>query len=323
MNSEIVAELFIGKDYIHGYDISLRESSFLNQIKWQIYANEEANKLLYEVIEGNIPQVQALLDRGFDPNSTLGVKAIGAKCYLNKYPGSKTSGDFTEVSHDKYEFNINISALMLAAWKAKPEMVGMLLSAGANPNYVGAGQQTALHLMLDANPNYSAESKEFCLRKAKLLVSTGANINRSDSLGNSPLIAACEHGYDDVARLLIERGADIEWRGQNGATPLLIATKEDNYDLVSLLLASRADVSKSDDDGLTALHISSASGFKKIVKLLLDNRAKVNAVDSYGKTPLDLMNDYDWSLDASYCRCWENKKEIMKLLIDKGGHFHI
>jgi len=51
-------------------------------------------------------------------------------------------------------------------------------------------------------------------------LSSGANVNQKNDLGQTPLHSAIEYGYKKIAELLIAKGADINSRDIKGSTPL-------------------------------------------------------------------------------------------------------
>lgn len=55
-------------------------------------------------------------------------------------------------------------------------------------------------------------TKNYNKEIAKLLVSSGANVNEKDSFGYTPLILATMNGDSEIVKLLIEKGADINIR---------------------------------------------------------------------------------------------------------------
>lgn len=79
------------------------------------------------------------------------------------------------------------------------------------------------------------------LEAAKALVESGADINQTNDYGHTPLILACNYGYEDLAKYLVDEGADVNVQGQDGGTAL-IAASSNSLALVDLLLSRGADV---------------------------------------------------------------------------------
>jgi len=55
-------------------------------------------------------------------------------------------------------------------------------------------------------------------------VENGADINKIDNHGWTPLYIACQKGHITVVKYLVENGANINEGNNNGATPLYIAS---------------------------------------------------------------------------------------------------
>jgi len=66
-------------------------------------------------------------------------------------------------------------------------------------------------------------SKKGNLNDVKLAVKIGANINKTDEMGNTPLHWAAFKGHLDIVKFLVENGADINKKNKKGDTPLSLA----------------------------------------------------------------------------------------------------
>ena len=95
---------------------------------------------------------------------------------------------------------------------------------------------------------------------ARLLLDKGADVNRADYHGSTPLHLACAAGHLDVARLLLEKGAEVDRATESGYTPLYAACTHGRVGVARLLLDKGADVNKADKDGTTPLHIVCRNG---------------------------------------------------------------
>ena len=74
-------------------------------------------------------------------------------------------------------------------------------------------------------------------------------------------------GHYEAVQLLLEKGADINKVDNDGATPLISAAMSGHKDVVELLLAAGADKSVEDNWG-TALDAARESGHAEVAALL-------------------------------------------------------
>ena len=72
------------------------------------------------------------------------------------------------------------------------------------------------------------------MRAVELLLESGADVDRADRLGETPLHVAASQGYTGAVECLLAWGADCERQNANGRTPLDEAWRYD--DVRSLLL---------------------------------------------------------------------------------------
>jgi ankyrin repeat protein len=178
----------------------------------------------------------------------------------------------------------SITPLMLAAECGSVDIARLLLNAGADPNardshvYVGQGRgRTALY--------YAAA----CDRTAvlELLLRAGAVCNVYDSLGISPLTAACLAGSEKAALTLIQAGAEvIPRRSRVRLTPLSAAVSKRHTGLVNFLLDHGADVTQADDTGSTPLMTAATTHDYDMVMEILRRHPDVNAQELDGFTAL-------------------------------------
>lgn len=69
------------------------------------------------------------------------------------------------------------------------------------------------------------------LNSVKLALKQGADINKVDIFGNTPLINSIFSDKLDIARYLISRGANVNIKNKKGLTPLLIAIYKMGYEI--------------------------------------------------------------------------------------------
>jgi ankyrin repeat protein len=72
------------------------------------------------------------------------------------------------------------------------------------------------------------------------LIEHGADINKENNEGETPLFKACRWGYDNeiIVQYLIENGADINKKNNEGETPLFIACHCRNYNVAQCLIVN-------------------------------------------------------------------------------------
>ncbi len=87
---------------------------------------------------------------------------------------------------------------------------------------------------------------------------------------NSMLFQAVEVGNETTTKLLLDSGADINKAREDGRTPLFIAAQNGHDACVKVLLEAGADKDKAETEGVTPLYMAAGKGHDACVKLLLD-----------------------------------------------------
>ncbi len=101
---------------------------------------------------------------------------------------------------------------------------------------------------------------------------------------NSALFKAIEEGNETTAKLLLNAGADKDKVNELGYTPLNIAAFYGHNQIVKLLLDLGADPNKINEYGRAPLYIVARESHIEIMKLLLDSGANKIAVGCYIST---------------------------------------
>jgi len=134
----------------------------------------------------------------------------------------------------------------------------------------------------------------------------GADVNKPDNWGRTPLIVALQQAKTDTAALLIKQGASISLTDAWGRTPLLVATQLKNTAAIQLLLARGADVNLANKNDITPLIAAAQTGNHEAITLLLDAGATLDRTDNLGWTALM------WAANR-------NDGPAVKMLVDKGA----
>ena len=235
--------------------------------------------------------------------------------------------------------NEGSTALIIAAKNDNPLGIEILLDAGADLEGQDERKRTALSWAVIENaanamrtllcrgamgglPLYLACSRGL-LPALKSLLEAGANPNASCDESCTCLIAAAQHGYNEVLILLVEYGASLEARSSRSFTALFTAAICGHLDTVEILLNAGANIDSRDSHGATAtiaiVKDIGKTGLPQQLKrrgvemlsLLCDRGADVSLQDDRGKTALR------WASQAKSV----DKETMIRILRDHGAEY--
>jgi hypothetical protein len=142
-----------------------------------------------------------------------------------------------------------------AAWDGSTRAVSALLSMGAKADLEAKAEFQGLMPSGTALAMAAAGGRgEIC----NSLLVAGADPNKSNQYGTTPLLAALSQGSPACAPVLIEHGANVNARDALGETPLMLIARFDldhnpvARHVLDQLLARDADVLPKDNKGQTA-----------------------------------------------------------------------
>ena len=111
----------------------------------------------------------------------------------------------------------------------------------------------------------------------KALLKAGADVNKSNNKGFTPLIVAARYGSDECIKPLVEAGADVNARNKKNLTSLMISAYMGHSKCVSELLRAGANVNMScDGHGNGSLYWAAKNGHSECLHALLEAGASVN-----------------------------------------------
>jgi len=210
---------------------------------------------------------------------------------------------------------MGMTPLHYAALYGHKDIVELLIVKGADLNAKDQeGDTPALSAIVGAPSN----SKEV----VRLLMAKGAQV--------SALHMAAYLGDVDKVRTLIDQGTDVDARWAHDTTPLLFAVVGGQHEAAQFLIGQGANVNAREMEGGTLLHVAVSFGDYEMVKLLIDKGADVKAVEKGGMgvlaplagsimRTLDLLEPGRDKTEAMRL-WWDSKRDIVKLVLAKGGH---
>lgn len=172
------------------------------------------------------------------------------------------------------------------------------------------------------------------------LLGYGSDIEATDSIQWSPLIAAANGGQVATIRFLLDKGANLvaQHPEQLHGNALHYAAMAGQTEAAGVLLEKGADINAKAVCGGTALHMAVAHSYG-ISKLLLEEGANVDAQNDLGETPLlcavrcrvgDMsglgIEPEDCGDDAPIeppAEAETSKDAIVQMLVAKGANVHL
>ena len=311
----------------HGADVTAlnkqqrKPSHMANESVLKSYEVHNSNHALHIAVEeGHIQTVQLLVDCGADVN------------VLNEYgqtPLHTAAGgerDCPELCSILLEHNAKVDTvdkdgnqpLHLACKRRHTATVHVLLSHGADVTALNKWQRKPLHLANESvlksyrvhNGNHAVHTvvEKGHIQTVQLLVDCGADVNKLNEYGQTPLHTAAggEKDCPELCSMLLDHNAKVDAVDKDGNQPLHLACKQWHTSTVGLLLSHGADLTALNNqqkkpfhfanesvlksyevhDGNHALHIAAKRGHIQTVQSLVDCGADVNELNEDGQTPL-------------------------------------
>lgn len=207
------------------------------------------------------------------------------------------------------------SALLEAINRDAPDIVELLLSAGADPNQNAAG------MLILSIPLYDAAKKGF-KKVVELLLEAGARPDPKGVIFTKSL----QHGHYHLIGLLLSAGANPNEVGRvegisrvDGVNGIPLALAASNGEAVQLLLNAGA---RPDQEGYALREAVNGNG-EISVELLLSAGADPNAVAPYCDNALYLaVMGCDAKINRIRAGAVRTSERILKLLLEAGADPH-
>ena len=203
---------------------------------------------------GQAECMRLLINAGADVNhvNKCGLNALIIACesgQVDCVDALLKAGAQTQIPKSDCEMCSRYSGLYYAAEYGYPEILEMLLEAGADVNDRDSFETPVI--LAAFNSSLQGSSHIECLMS---LIKAGADVNlkgRGFLYGETALIAG---SYDELkVNMLLQAGADVNATGVEGSTALMHSASNGSHSCVQLLLEAGADVNAKDDGGHTAL----------------------------------------------------------------------
>ena len=154
-----------------------------------------------------------------------------------------------------------------------------------------------------------------------LVTEKGADVNKQDSQGYTPLTNAARQRQDQTAKLLIDLKADPNLADGNDMTPLVTAVMRDSVPTIKVLLDAGAKVEEPGPQGFRPLALAIGESKYESAKALMDAGADVNvASGSEALTPLMIASAQSAPAEgARFLPGSTRPIDIAKSLIDRNA----
>ncbi len=105
------------------------------------------------------------------------------------------------------------------------------------------------------------------------MIYSGLNINLSDHKGNSLLMLASYNNQIELVEFLIKKGAEVDKRNDRGQTPLAGVCFKGYFEMVKLLVEKgKANIYANNGMGTTPVTFSALFGHKEITEYLTKDK---------------------------------------------------
>ena len=130
-------------------------------------------------------------------------------------------------------------------------------------------------------------------KKIEELIAKGADVNyQEQEQGMTPLIICCSNGLFDTFKLLVNSGADINKSSYYGTTPVIFSVINGEIRILNALILLGADINAQCLDGDTALMVAQENIKVNSFVMLKEAGANFKTMDAFNRTVFDRNHSY-------------------------------
>ena len=276
-------------------------------------------------VGGNMGMMETLLAAGADINARVGKFGLTPLLSGIGYPTEPESKEVVEfllsqgADPDMPDIN-GQSPLFTAINYNRPDIVNVLLNAGADPN----GGESLLYTPLYCTC-LPMHDKEGIMKKA--LLAKGATFNKVGDDGVLPIFKVAKMqmqkpsyssvNHFQITRVLLDNGQPLDDEDDAGKTPLFYAGDGVNWDVMRALLDKGASLRKAVDIGLDLM--KKRTGGKALIHIIAENGYGESLCD-IGLTIDDLNTLNNYKKNILHCALGGtlNRKASIKAMVNAG-----
>lgn len=244
--------------------------------------NKGKRPLIIAVQNGDKDMVSLLIDKGAKVNLDFHGKLPLEFAENDEIIALlKSHGAITKVEQDEADMLFSSFVISHNVEKAKS-----LISKISNidtasrvftADIIASDERSAEYLDVDDTTLIMATGNGGDIEMVKFLVGNGANVNASNSHGQTAVMRAVHSQNVEIIDFLASKGANINAKCFNDAdsdmTALMQAAFAGNIEIVETLIRNGADVNAKSAKGVTALFVAEHKGYTEIAALLRKNGA--------------------------------------------------
>ncbi|TKY61090.1 Potassium channel SKOR [Spatholobus suberectus] len=237
----------------------------------------------------NMPQISTVKAREFCKVLRLDKKSFTEILKIYFLDGRIVLNNLLEVKDLNLQHKLLVSDFNLTIGNLETELATRMNCAAHDghldivKHFIGFGADPNKTDYDGRTPLHISASKGY-VDISSFLVEKGVNINSADKFGTTPLLEAIKNGHEEVASVLVNAGAILTIDDVGNFLCMTVAKKE--LDLLKRVLAYGINPNAKNYDQRTALHIAASEGLFTMVELLLEAGASVLSKDRWGNTPL-------------------------------------